>query len=328
MRPTDLHEHGVAGAMAQVVVHALEVVEVEHDERRADARSAGAGHLALQRVVEGAAVVEAGERRRARRAAGPRRSVARSRAPARRAGRCPRARRSAPSKKRALDERLLALRRDPRRLGRPPAGRHGLIPARVGGADRLGRVRPAGTGRRPRSRGLGSRRSTRQRDATPPPRRVIRAAVRAAPSSSDGRTSVDAGHRAARPSATRRARAASQSLEHAVATSSRSATPIRRRSARPPRRPRRRGTCGRTASAVPRPPPTTAAEREADGQRGARSMPSEVSQQRRPTPPRRRETAPLSPLSRIAAADGPMHSLLPCPFGAAGADCCLPAFSA
>ena len=57
-----LGQDAVAGEVADAVVDRLEVVEVEDDERQAAAVALGAGDLAGERLVEVAAVVQAGER--------------------------------------------------------------------------------------------------------------------------------------------------------------------------------------------------------------------------------------------------------------------------
>ena len=55
-------EHPVAGAVAEVVVHRLEAVEVEHEQRAAHPVAAPVGHVALELLLEAAPVVEACER--------------------------------------------------------------------------------------------------------------------------------------------------------------------------------------------------------------------------------------------------------------------------
>ena len=58
----DLGEHGVAGEVADAVVDRLEVVEVEDDQREPAVVALGARDLARERLVEVAAVVQAGQR--------------------------------------------------------------------------------------------------------------------------------------------------------------------------------------------------------------------------------------------------------------------------
>ena len=118
------------------VVDPLEVVEVEHDQREPPLVAAGAGDLALERLVERAAVVEAGERVEVGEL--PRLGEARAvvRAPGRRGARCPRARRSPRRRSVVADEsaehreraeRLVARRGAARR--RPRAGAAETPPA-------------------------------------------------------------------------------------------------------------------------------------------------------------------------------------------------------
>ena len=57
-----LGEHGVAGEVPDLVVHALEVVEVEDDQREPPVVAVRAGALARERLVEVPPVVEPGQR--------------------------------------------------------------------------------------------------------------------------------------------------------------------------------------------------------------------------------------------------------------------------
>ena len=176
-----LGEHGVAGEMADLVVHVLEVVEVEDDQGEPPVVAVRAGALARERLVEVPPVVEARSARRGRRAGAPRGTCGRSRSPASRGGSAPRARRTSSSPKRRSSCR--ASRRRGSRSGcrSPRAGRRGRrgsgpsdpswsSAVAVGDLDRPGRAsRPA------------ARRSTRprRRRARAPPRSAPRRPLRA-----------------------------------------------------------------------------------------------------------------------------------------------------
>ena len=58
----DVAQHVVAGQMAVVVIDALEVVDVHHQQRQGRVLAAGAGQLGLQRLHQGAAVGGTGQR--------------------------------------------------------------------------------------------------------------------------------------------------------------------------------------------------------------------------------------------------------------------------
>ena len=60
-RAGDLAEHGVTGLVADRVVHVLEVIDVEHDEREGRLPPVRARHLALERLLEQPAIGEPGE---------------------------------------------------------------------------------------------------------------------------------------------------------------------------------------------------------------------------------------------------------------------------
>ena len=120
-----LGQHGVAGEVADAVVDRLEVVEVEDEQREPPVVALRAGDLARERLVEVAAVVQAGERVEVgelpRLAEAPRVLDRR----ARRAARAARARARSPSPKACRGVRVKIVRKPDRARSRRAAARRG-----------------------------------------------------------------------------------------------------------------------------------------------------------------------------------------------------------